>query len=122
MKIIEFGNCIWNGPKENKGINCKEDLLSLKQVYDFTQNPPALVYTKTDQELYIEWEQSEINQFAQDYIYKYYPSWKQSNILREGNEVEILKMSTFINTVRDWSNQENVDPWDGSLENITINN
>ena len=122
MKIIEYGNCIWNGTKESKGINSKNDLLPLKQVYDFTQEPPVLVYTKTDEELYIEWEKSEINQFAQDYIYKYYPSWKQSNILREGNEVEILKMSTFINAVRDWSNQENPDPWDGSLENITIIN
>lgn len=118
MKIIEYGNCIWNGTKESKGINSKNDLLSLKQVYDFTQNPPVLVYTKTDEELYIEWEKSEINQFAQEHIYKYYPSWKQSNILREGNEVDILKMSTFINTVRDWSNQENPDPWNESLTSI----
>ena len=122
MKIIEYGHCIWNGTKESKGINSKNDLLPLKQVYDFTQEPPVLIYTKTDEELYIEWEKSEINQFAQDYIYKYYPSWKQSNILREGNDVEISKMSTFINAVRDWSNQENPDPWNGSLENITIIN
>lgn len=122
MKIIEYNICVWDGPKENKGIFSKQDLDKLKLVYDFTQDPPVLVYTKTDEELYIVWEQSEINQFAQDHIYKYYPSWKQSNILREGNEVEILKMSTFINAVRDWSNQENPDPWDGSLENIIINN
>ena len=121
MKIIEYGICIWNGPKENKGITSKDDLLHLKQVYDFTQNPPVLVHTKTDEELYIEWEKSEINQFAQDHIYNYYPVWKQSNILREGSEIEILKMSTFIDAVRAWSNQENPDPWDGSLENIIIN-
>jgi len=121
MKIIEYGLCIWNGTKENKRISCKDDLLHLKQVYDFTQDPPVLVYTKTDEELYVEWEKSEINQFAQEHIYKYYPVWKQSNILREGNEVEILKMSSFIDAVRAWSNQENPDPWDGSLENIIIN-
>lgn len=116
MKIIEYGNCVWDGPKENKGISCKEDLLKLKQVYDFTQDPPVLVYTKTDEELYIIWEQYEINNFAQEYIYKYYPSWKQSNVLREGNEQELLKMSNFINAVRAWSNQESPDPWDGSLD------
>lgn len=118
MKIIEYNICVWDGPKENKGIFSKQDLDKLKLVYDFTQDPPVLVYTKTDEELYIIWEKSEINQFAQEHIYKYYPNWKQSNILREGTEVDILKMSTFINAVRDWSNQENPDPWDGSLEQI----
>jgi hypothetical protein len=116
MKIIEYGNCVWDGPKENKGISCKEDFLKLKQVYDFTQDPPVLVHTKTDEELYIIWEQSEINNFAQEHIYKYYPSWKQSNVLREGNEQELLKMSNFINAVRAWSNQESPDPWNGSLD------
>ena len=119
MKIIEYGLCIWNGPKENKGITCKDDLLHFKQVYDFTQDPPVLVYTKTDEELYIEWENSEINEFAQEHIFKYYPSWKQSNILRENDPQEVTKMGIFIDAVRNWSNQENVDPWDGSLELIT---
>jgi hypothetical protein len=118
MKIIEFGNCVWNGPKENKGIHCKNDFDKLKAVYDFTQEPPVLVYTKTDEELYIVWEQSEINQFAQEHIFKYYPTWKQSNILRENDSVEVLKMGTFIDAVRNWSNQEGADPWDGSLDTI----
>jgi len=118
MKIIEYGNCIWNGTKENKGITYKDDLLKYKQVYDFTQDPPVLVYTKTDEELYIEWENSEINEFAQEHIYKYYPSWKQSNILRDGNQEQITLMGNFIDAVRTWSNQANPDPWDGSLEQI----
>lgn len=118
MKIIEYEICVWDGPKENSGIISKDNLLKYKEVYDFTQDPPVLIYTKTDQEVYIEWEKSEINQFAQEYIYKYYPSWKQSNILREGTEQDILKMSTFINAVRDWSNQEKPDPWSESLTSI----
>lgn len=118
MKIIEYGNIVWNGPKENKGILCKNDLDNLRYVYDFTQTPPVLVHTKTDEELYIEWENSEINEFAQEHIFKYYPSWKQSNILRENDSEEVTKMGIFIDAVRDWSNQTNPDPWDGSLELI----
>jgi len=118
MKIIEYGICVWNGTKENKGITCKDDLLKYKEVYDFTQDPPVLVYTKTDEEFYAEWENSEINEFAQEHIFKYYPSWKQSNILREGDQTEITKMGTFIDSVRSWSNGENPDPWDGTLDLI----
>lgn len=118
MKIIEYGMCVWNGPKGSQGITSKEDLLKYKEVYDFTQNPPVLVYTKTDEEVYIEWEKEEINEFAQEHIFKYYPSWKQSNILRENNPQEVTKMGNFIDSVRAWSNQVNPDPWDGSLELI----
>jgi hypothetical protein len=118
MKIIEYGLCIWNGTKENKGITSKDDLLKYKEVYDFTQDPPVLVYTKTDEELYIEWENSEINEFAQQHIFKYYPSWKQSNILRENNPDMVTEMGGFIDAVRTWSNQASPDPWDGSLEQI----
>lgn len=119
MKIIEYGNCIWNGTKENKGILSKDDLDRLRDVYDFTQDPPVLVHTKTDEELYIEWEKPEINEFAQEHIFKYYPSWKQSNILRENDSQEVTKMGIFIDAVRGWSNQANPDPWDGSLDLIT---
>lgn len=118
MKIIEYGNCVYEGSKESHGISSKEDLLRYKRVFDLTQDPPVLVYTKTDEEVYIEWNQEEINEFAQEHIFKYYPSWKQSNILREGDQTEITKMGTFIDSVRSWSNGENPDPWDGSLESI----
>lgn len=118
MKLIEYGNIVWNGSKENKGILSKEDLDKFRYVYDFTQDPPTLLHTKTDEELYIIWDQSEINEFAQQHIFKYYPSWKQSNILRENDSNEVSKMGNFIDSVRDWSNQEGADPWDGSLDEI----
>lgn len=120
MKIIENGLCVYNGPKGSNGITCKDDLKRFKEVFDFAQDPPVLVYTKTDEQVYIEWTQEEINQFAQDHIYKYYPLWKQSNISREGTEEQKNTMSTFINAVRDWSNQSPLpDGFDGSLELIT---
>ena len=120
MKIIEYGNCVYEGSKESHNISSKEDLLRYKQVFDLTQDPPVLVYTKTDEELYIEWTQEEINEFAQEHIFKYYPLWKQSNISREGTEEQKSTMSTFINAVRAWSNQSPLpDGFDGSLELIT---
>ena len=118
MKIIENGLCVYNGPKGSNGITCKDDLKKFKEVFDITQDPPVLVYTKTDEEVYIEWTNEEINEFAQEHIYKYYPSWKQSNILRENDPQEVTKMGNFIDSVRTWSNGQNPDPWDGSLDLI----
>lgn len=118
MKIIEYGICVYDGSKEGHKITSKDDLLIYKQVFNLTQDPPVLIYTKTDEEVYIEWEQSEINEFAQEHIFKYYPSWKQSNILRENDSQEVTKMGNFIDSVRTWSNGQNPDPWDGSLESI----
>ena len=118
MKIMEYGLCVYNGDSKQININSKNDLRSYKDVYDFNQNPPVLVYTKTDEELYVIWEKHEINQFAQDYIHKYYPQWKQSNIIREGSVEDIAKMGEFINAVRAWSNQTNPDPWNNSLQSI----
>ena len=46
---------------------------------------------------------------AENQIRKYYPEYKQLNILMEGNETEIAKMRTFIQAVRDWSNGPNPD-------------
>lgn len=33
-----------------------------------------------------------------------YPEWKQINIIRNGDEKEIMNMGEFIDSVRDWSN------------------
>jgi hypothetical protein len=118
MKIIEYGICVYEGSKESHNITSKEDLLKYKQVFDLTQDPPVLVYIKTDEEVYIEWSNEEINKFAQEHIFKYYPSWKQSNILRENDLEEVTKMGNFIDSVRSWSNQGSPDPWDGSLDLI----
>ena len=119
MKIIEYGICIFNGEQSKSGINSNTDLNLYKEVYDMDQNPPVLLHTKTDEEVYIEWEPAEINDFAQKQIYKYYPDWKQSNTLRDGTAEQKNKMGLFIDAVRDWSNQSTTpDPLDGSLELI----
>ena len=47
-----------------------------------------------------------------------YPEYKQLNILRGSNQVEIAKMNTFIDAVRAWANSTNPDPWDGTLDSI----
>jgi hypothetical protein len=45
-------------------------------------------------------------------ILKYYPEWRQLNILRTGTEHEQIKMSQFIDACRSWSNNSsNVDPF-----------
>jgi hypothetical protein len=119
MKIIEYGICIFNGEQSKSGINSKVDLNQYKEVYDMNQDPPELLHTKTDQEVYIEWETAEINDFAQKQIHKYYPAWKQSNILRDGTAEQKNEMGVFIDSVRNWSNQSTPpDPLDGSLELI----
>jgi len=51
----------------------------------------------------------QIKNAAYDQIVKYYPEYKQLNILMEGSEAEITKMKTFIQAVRDWSNGPNPD-------------
>jgi len=119
MKVMDKGVCLFNGSHKVCHLFSKNDLLVWKQVWDMDTEPPTLLHTKSDDEIYIEWEASEINQFAQDQIFKFYPLWKQQNISLEGNEAKIAKMTTFINAVRAWSNSENPDPWDGTLEEIT---
>tara|TARA_Y100000385_G_C12627314_1_gene439675 strand:+ start:155 stop:520 length:366 start_codon:yes stop_codon:yes gene_type:complete len=120
MKIIEYGICIFNGTIEKSTIKSNSDLDVYKNVYDMTQDPPELIHTKTDEDVYIEWSSEEINNFAQNQIYKFYPSWKQSNILREGTAEQKNKMGIFIDAVRNWSNQDpSPNPFDESLELIT---
>lgn len=41
---------------------------------------------------------------ARNRITKYYPEWKQLNILREGNSRKIEAMGKFIDACRKWSN------------------
>lgn len=54
---------------------------------------------------------------AQRQIFKYYPDWKQLDVLRRGTDAEKAKMDTFIDACRDWSNDsENNDPF--GLDNI----
>jgi hypothetical protein len=39
-----------------------------------------------------------------DHIAKFYPMWKQINVIRSGDTAAIQKMSAFIDACRDWSN------------------
>jgi hypothetical protein len=64
------------------------------------------------------WETVDINYIAGIKIRAAYPEYKQLNILRGGNTVDINKMNTFIDAVRAWANSENPDPWDGTLDAI----
>lgn len=41
---------------------------------------------------------------AADNIAKYYPIWKQLNVIRENNSEEVIKMGNFIDACRMWSN------------------
>ena len=51
-------------------------------------------------------------------ITKYYPAWKQLNILRTGTIEEQTTMSTFIDACRAWSNDSsNNDPF--GLDSLT---
>lgn len=49
---------------------------------------------------------------AQQQIFKYYPDWKQLDVMRRGTAAEKSKMDTFIDACRDWSNDNsNNDPF-----------
>jgi len=91
----------------------------MKKVYDVDENgfPTGdVIFTKDY--LTLEWEVADINWFAGQHIEASYPLWKQSNITQAGG-AELTKMTTFINAVRTWSNQDPLpNPWDGTLEAI----
>ena len=44
------------------------------------------------------------------HIDRYYPTYKQLNIMRTGSAEEVAKMGAFIDACRDWSNGDNPDP------------
>jgi hypothetical protein len=46
------------------------------------------------------------------HIAKFYPDWKQLNILRVGTKVQKDQMTAFIDACRDWSNAEKPNPAD----------
>ena len=114
MIIREDEVIIFKYPAGNYGIKTQAELDALKNVYDEDFN---LVHTKDN--ITLEWDVADINWFTGQHIEKYYPLWKQNNITREGGAAATT-MSTFIDAVRAWSNQDPLpNPWDGSLEEIT---
>jgi hypothetical protein len=93
---------------------------AMKEVYGVDEDgmpSGAVIYTKDY--LTLEWELADINWFAGQHIEKYYPIWKQSNVIQAGG-AELVTMTDFITAVRAWSNADPLpNPWDGSLEGIT---
>lgn len=51
-----------------------------------------------------------IRRMCAAHIERHYPTYKQLNILRSGDPVEVAKMGAFIDACRAWSNGENPDP------------
>lgn len=54
-------------------------------------------------------EVEETNAIAQAYIFEYYPTWKQLNIMRDGTKTANTKMSKFIDAVRKWTHDKKPD-------------
>lgn len=46
------------------------------------------------------------------HIAKFYPDWKQLNILRVGTKAQKDQMTAFIDACRDWSNGDKPNPAD----------
>lgn len=115
MKIIctnigpaEFGGQIeWDGPASN--FSRTADLI-LKTAYnedgttrDREEDGHNFVYQLDDQDR---------RDLCRNHIFKYYPDWKQLDIMRRGTKEANDKMNTFIDTCRDWSNDStNNDPF-----------
>ena len=66
-----------------------------------------------------EFNKEEISSAATTYIYKYYPIWKQSNIISFGSDEEKNKMNQFIQSVILWTDSNSPQLFNGSLEEIT---
>lgn len=79
------------------------------------ENPSEIYCRRT---LKYEFNKEEINVAATTHIYKYYPIWKQSNIISFGTDSEKTKMSVFIQTVISWTDSQNPQLLDGSLDQI----
>ena len=103
-------------PYEFCAIKTPEDFERLKEVYQQDANGTYHYVGKDD--CSIVWDTTDINYFAGNKIRAVYPEYKQLNILRSSNQVEIAKMNTFIDAVRAWANSTNPDPWDGTLDSI----
>ena len=103
-------------PYEFCQIKTPEDFETFKEVYQ--QDANGTYHYVGKDTCSIVWETVDINYIAGIKIRAAYPEYKQLNILRGGNTVDINKMNTFIDAVRAWANSENPDPWDGTLDAI----
>lgn len=118
MKIVYPNGAIGSHmPYQYQQFKTKDQFELSKNVYELNKETNEYLLVGKDN-CTVEWELSDINYIAGEYIKKYYPEYKQLNIIRTGSDSEKLTMNTFIDTVRAWANSSNPDPWSGALEQI----
>lgn len=118
MKIVYPSGAIGTHlPYQYHPFKTKEQFELSKNIYEFNQETQSYDLVGQD-DCTVEWELADINYIAGEHIRKYYPEYKQLNILRSGTETEQQTMNTFIDAVRAWANSANPDPWSGALEQI----
>jgi hypothetical protein len=119
MKIVYPSGAVGiHIPYQHSDFKTKEQFDLRRNVYQKNEQTEEYELVGQD-DCAVEWELDDIKYIAGEYIRRYYPEYKQLNIIRTGTEAEQAKMTTFIDAVRAWSNSETPDPWDGSLELIT---
>jgi hypothetical protein len=83
----------------------------------FVKNEETGEYTESsriaDGHIFVyELDDDDRRSLAQRQIFKYYPDWRQLDVMRRGTEAEKATMDTFIDACRDWSNDSsNNDPF-----------
>ena len=118
MKIVYPSGAIGiHIPYQHCDFKTKEQFDLRRQIYQ--QDEETGEYKLVGQDnCAVEWELDDLRHIAGEHIRRYYPEFKQLNIMRSGTAAEQEKMTTFIDAVRAWSNSDAADPWDGSLELI----
>lgn len=115
MKVI----CTNIGPKELGGqlewegsaVNYNEVVdQTIKTAFDEDGTPRN---REEDGHIFVyELDDQDRRDLAHKQIVKYYPEWKQMNILRSNVQTDIEKMGVFIDACREWSNDSsNTDPF-----------
>lgn len=118
MKIVYANGATGiHTPYQFSDFKTKEEFDLRRNVYSYNEETNSYTLIGQD-DCWIEWEKGDINFIAGEHIRKYYPEYKQLNIMRSGTLEEQEKMTKFIDAVRNWANSENPDPWDGTLELI----
>ena len=118
MKIVYPSGAVGvHIPYQYSDFKTKEQFDLRRNVYQKNEETEEYELVGQD-DCSIEWELDDIRYIAGEHIRRYYPEYKQLNILRTGTTAEQENMTTFIDAVRAWSNSENPDPWDGSLDLI----
>jgi tRNA(Ser,Leu) C12 N-acetylase TAN1 len=119
MKIVYPSGAIGiHIPYQHSDFKTKEQFDLRRNIYQKNEETEEYELVGQD-DCSVEWDLDDIRYIAGEHIRRYYPEYKQLNVIRTGTEQEQAKMTVFIDAVRAWSNSENPDPWDGTLELIT---